>query len=131
MHPSQGDIFRADLRLVEGKNKAGVTAQRPKAQDKHWELWDAFCMENGIDPFLRAWSNLIPVLQVFGKQYRYGRIASSNKCVRSCTVEDALQAVGQTFSRLGAPGARKDFSCEIDFHIRRKLHAYKKEDAPP
>jgi hypothetical protein len=67
MHPAQGNRFRANLRLVEEKNKAGVTAQRSKAQDKHWERWDAFCIENGIDPFLHAWSDPIPVLQVFGQ----------------------------------------------------------------
>jgi hypothetical protein len=119
--------YRADLRLVEEKNKAAVTAQRSKAQDKHWERWDAFCVENGIYPLLRAWSDPIPVLQV----YCDGRIAPRKKCVRSRTVEDALRVVGQTFARLGGPDFRKDFSGEIVFCIRRQLRAYKKEDAPP
>jgi hypothetical protein len=118
MNDMQGNRFRADLRLVDEKNKDGVTAQRSKAQDKHWERWDAFCNENGIDPFLRRWSDPIPVLQVFGQRYRDGRIAPSGKCVRSRTVKDALRAVGQAFARLGAPDARKDFSGEIDFRIR-------------
>jgi hypothetical protein len=89
---------------------SGVTAQRSKAQHNHWERWDAFCIENGIDPFLRRWLDPIPVLQVYGQRYRDGRIAPSGKCVRSRTVEDALRAVGQTFARLGAPDVRKDFS---------------------
>jgi hypothetical protein len=131
MHPSKAAKFRADLRLVQEKNRAGVTAQRSKAQDKHWERWDAFCIDLGIDPFLRTWSDPIPILQVFGQQYRDGRIAPSGKCVRSRTVEDALRAVGQTFARLGAADVRKDFSGDIDFRIQRQLRAYKKEDSPP
>jgi hypothetical protein len=34
------------------------------------------------------------------------------------------------FAQVGAPDGRKDFSGEIDFQIRRQLHAYKKEDSP-
>jgi hypothetical protein len=131
MRPSQGNRFRADLRLVEEKNKYGVTAQRSKAQDKHWERWDVFCIENRINPFLRAWYDPIPVLQVFGQRYRDGRISPSSKCVQSHTVEDTLREVGQMFARLGGADARKDFSGEIDFRIRRQLRAYKKEDSPP
>jgi hypothetical protein len=131
MQPSQAAKFRADLRLVQEKNKAGVTDQRSRAQDKHWERWDAFCSENNIDPFIRTWNYPIPVLQVFGQRYRDGCIAPSRKCVRSQTVEDALRAFGQTFARLGASDVRKDFSVEIDFRIRRQLRAYKKEDSPP
>jgi hypothetical protein len=72
---TQSTVFRADLHTVDDKIKAGVTLQRSKAQDKHWEGWDEFCLENGIDPFLRAWDDLVPVLQVFGQRYRDGRIA--------------------------------------------------------
>jgi hypothetical protein len=131
MHPSQGNRLRADLRLVEENNKAGVAAQQSKAQDKHWERWDVFCIKNRIDLFLRAWSDPIPVLQVFGQRYRDGRIVPIKKYVRSRTVEDALWEIGQTFARMGAPEVRKDFSGEIDFRIRRQLRAYKKEESPP
>jgi hypothetical protein len=128
---TQSNVFRADLRTVDNKIKAGVTLRRSKAQDKYWERWDEFCLENGIDPFLRAWDDPVPILQVFGQRYRDGRIAPRNNAVRAQTVEDALRAIGQAFAWVGSPDVRKNIYGDIDFRIQRQIRAYKREDSPP
>jgi hypothetical protein len=128
---THADVLRADLRTVDEKIKAGVTLQRSKAQDKHWERWDEFCLESGIDPFLRTWDDPVPILQVFGQRYRDGRIAPRHNAVRARTVEDALRAIGQAFARVGSPDVRKNVYGDIDFRIQRQIRAYKREDSPP
>jgi hypothetical protein len=131
LHAAKADALLSDLGLVQEAIKLGVTAQRAKAQDKHWERWDAFCLEHHIDPFLKTYRDPIPILQIFAQRYRDGRIAPSKMQVKSRTVEDALRAVGQKFARMGAPDIRKDTSGSIDFRIQRQLRHYAKLDPPP
>jgi hypothetical protein len=61
---TQANVIRDDLSTVDEKIKSGVTLQRSKSQDKHWERRDEFCLDTGIDPFLRAWEDPFPILQV-------------------------------------------------------------------
>jgi hypothetical protein len=105
---TQADVLRTVLRTVDDKIKAGVTLQRSKAQDKHWERWDEFFLESGIDPFIRAWDDPVPILQVFGQRYRDGRITPRHNAVRARKVEDALRAIGQAFAWVGSPDVRKN-----------------------
>jgi hypothetical protein len=124
------NTFRADLRIVDEKIRLGVTSKRAKAADAHWGRWETFCLANNIDPFMRNIEDPVPILQVFAQRYRDGRIAPRKNAVRSDTVSDAIRAVGQTFSRLGAKDIRKDAYGEIDFRIYRQFRAYTKEDSP-
>jgi hypothetical protein len=94
-------------------------------------LWEKFTLESNLDPFLRNCSDPVPIVQVFAQRYRDGRIAPKGNPVRSGTVEDAVRAVGQAFTHLGAPDIRKDVFGEIDFRISRLFTCYKKEDSPP
>jgi hypothetical protein len=50
----KANVLHADLRLVDEKIRAGVTLRLAKAQDKHWQRWDQFCLDNDIDPFLSS-----------------------------------------------------------------------------
>jgi hypothetical protein len=70
--------MRIDLGIVDERIKYGVTAQRAKAMDNHWTRWDAFCVAHNIDPYLRTWTDPVPILQVFGERYRDGRLGPSN-----------------------------------------------------
>jgi hypothetical protein len=94
-------------------------------------LWEKFTLESNLDPFLRTCFDPVPIIQVFAQRYRDGRIAPKGNPVRSGTVEDAVRAVGQAFTHLGALDIRKDVSGEIDFRISRLFTYYKKEDSPP
>jgi hypothetical protein len=82
--------FRADLSAVQEAIRAGVTHQRTRAHDLHWERWEQFCLLNGLDPQLEGINDPVPFLQVFGTRYQDGRIAPSGQPVRARTVEDAL-----------------------------------------
>ena len=59
------NVFNADLMLVQEAVRAGVTAKRAAAHDKHWERWFDYCLEHNIDPFLKGFDDPIPVMQVF------------------------------------------------------------------
>lgn len=125
------DEFRADYELVQKAVRTGVTAKRATAHDYHWIRWNDFCSQHNIDPSLQQFTDPVPILQIFGQRYRDGRIAPSGRQVASRTVEDAIRAVAQTHSSLGAKDPRKDDSGRIDFRITRQLRSYAKQDPPP
>jgi hypothetical protein len=93
--------MRIYLGIVGERIKSAVTAQRAKSMDNQWTHWDAFCVAHNIDPYLRTWTDPIPILQVFGERYRDGRLPPLKKSVKARTVEEALRAVGQAHARLG------------------------------
>jgi hypothetical protein len=123
--------MRIDLGIVDERIKSGVTAQRAKAMDNHWSRWDAFCVAHNIYPYLRTWTDPVPILQVSGEQYRDGRLAPLKQSVKARTVEDSLRVVGQAHARLGGPDPRKDNFGAIDFIIQRQIKSYHKVDDPP
>jgi hypothetical protein len=123
--------MRIDLGIIDERIKSGVNAQRAKAMENHWTRWDAFCVAHNIDPYLRTWTDPVPMLQVFGKRYRDGRLAPLKQSVKARTVEDALRAVGQAHARLGGADPRKDNFGAIDFRIQRQIKSYHKADDPP
>jgi hypothetical protein len=129
--PAQANALRVDLGVVDERIKSSVTAQRSKAMDNHWTHWDAFCVAHNIEPYLRTWTDPVPILQVFGERYRDGRLAPLKNPVKARTVEDALRAVGQAHARLGGPDPRKDNFGGIDFRIQRQIKSYHKVDDPP
>ena len=128
--PPRADALRADLGLVQASIRAGVCPKRASAHDRHWALWQEFCDTHSFDPFLRNFTDAVPILQVFGQQYRDGRIAPSQDSVRARTVEDALRAVGQTMASLGSKDLRRDSSGRIDFRIQRQISSFHKTDSP-
>jgi hypothetical protein len=128
---AQAHALRFDLGTVDTRIQAGVTSQRAKARENHWSHWDVFCVEHNADPYLQAWEDPIPMLQVFAERYRDGRLDPRKKAVRAHTVEDSIRAVAQVYSLLGAPNPHKDTHAGIDFRVQRQIGAYKKLDSPP
>jgi hypothetical protein len=92
---AQANALRIDLGIVDERIKQGVTVQRDKSMGNHWSHWDAFCMAHTVDPYLKTWTHLVPILQVFGERYQYGRLAPRKK-----TLELAL------WTTVSAPLAR-------------------------
>jgi hypothetical protein len=99
----------------------GVTDKRAKAVEAYWALWETFCLEHNIDPFIRICDDPMPIIQVFVQLYRDGRGAPKRNAVRSGTVEDTVCAVGQAFTQLGATYTRKDAFGELDFRLTRQF----------
>ena len=124
-------VFYRDLHTAGEEARLGVTLQRAKAADAHWELWDTFCRKLTLDPLLSKIEDPVTILQVFALRYRRGTIAPNGKPVRSRTVEDALRSVGQTFAGLGAQDPRLNASGKPDFRLQRQLRLYAKADPPP
>jgi hypothetical protein len=99
--------------------------------DNHWNRWEALCVAHNIDPYLRTWADTVPILQVFGKRYRDGRMAPLKNPVKARTVENALRPVGQAHARLGGADPRKYTFGGIDFIIQQQIKSYHKVDDPP
>ena len=71
-----------------------------------WDQWLTFCAELGIDPFLQAFEDKIPVLQVFIHRVCSGKLVANGGKIRSQSVEDYLRAVAQTFLAMGTKDPR-------------------------
>jgi hypothetical protein len=108
----------------------GVTSKHAKATEAYWALWETFCLEHNIDPFVQNYDDSIPVIQVFAQRYRDGRAAPSRNAVCYGTVEDTFRAVDQAFIQLGETDVRKDTFGELDFRLTQQFRCYKKEDSP-
>ena len=115
------DKFRADLGLVSGLVQSIVIKSYTRKKDGHWELWFNFSSKIGIDPHLKGIVDLIPYLQVFGAQYRYGCIAPHGCGVKSVMVCDTIQLVGQRFASTGTVGPHLNTFSKINFCIRPQL----------
>jgi hypothetical protein len=125
------DAFCSDLQLVHEAVRSGVTVQRASAHVHHWERWVSYCSPLGLDPYLSDYTDPVPILQVFAQRYRDGRLAPSNRTVKSRTVEDVLRAVAQKYTSMGAPDPRLNAFGKVDFRLTRQLRAYKLGDDPP
>ncbi|KAK1732369.1 hypothetical protein QTG54_016948 [Skeletonema marinoi] len=64
MDAEQRDSFLRDLRTAKEAITAGVSVGRSKAAGSVWEIWQNYCSELGIDPFLEAIQDKVPILQV-------------------------------------------------------------------
>ena len=93
----QRDGFLRDLRAAKKAISAGVSVGRAKASCSVWEIWQNYCAELGLDPFLEAIQDKVPLLQVFAQRVRTGALASSGNPVLARSVEDYLRHVAQTF----------------------------------
>lgn len=106
-------------------------AQRSQADAKIGrDVWEPFCRELGLDQFLTNIKDPVPILQVFFRRVRDGRLAILKQPVRGRSAEAYLRAVGQTFARLGRPDPRLNAHGDQDFRLQRQLQYYKKQDPP-
>jgi hypothetical protein len=130
-HPAKRATVLDELRLIKEVTAAGIAAKRQYSANTSWNVWVHFCQDLHCDPYLSSLDDPIPLLQLFAHRYRTGALAPSGSPVKSRTVEDALRAVGQTFSTLGCANPRLQASGKLDFRLSRQLSAYTKIDPPP
>ena len=62
--------------------------------------------EVGIDPFLQAFKDEIPVLQVFVHQVRSRELAANSNQIQAQSVEDYPQLVAHMFLHVGTKDPR-------------------------
>ena len=120
-----------DLGLAQKDVSTGVSTGRAGSTNTHWQQWSSFTAEMGLCPLLKAVSDKVQMLQVFGRRVRTGKLAAGKAAVKSRTVEEYLRSVGQTFLKLGEIDPRLNKSGTIDFRLQRMLASYTKEDPPP
>lgn len=124
--------FLRDLRAAKEEAAAGVSVGRAKAATSVWEIWQNFCADMGIDPFLEAIQDQVPFLQVFAQRVRSGELAANGHPILARSVEDYLRHVAQTFQGVGARDPRKQpGERTVDFRLQRQQAAWKKKDPPP
>jgi hypothetical protein len=124
------DVFRHSIEVVQRDIRAGVISSRANAADRHWERV-TFCQAHHLYPYVFEYEGPFPILQVFATRYGSGEITPSGLPVRAPTVEDAICAVGEKFSSMGAHDVRKTPTGDIDFCIQPHLKCCGKEDNPP
>ena len=131
MDSSTAAHFRDSLRLATETVRKGVCSSRARSTCGHWNIWEEFCHELGLDPLLEAFVDKVPILQVFLLRVRTGELAAKGDPVRARTSEDYLRSVAQTHLSLGQIDPRHNSAGDIDFRIQRMLAAWKKADPPP
>ena len=120
-----------DLCLAQKDVSTGVSTGRAGSTCTHWQQWSSFTTELGLCPLLKAVTDKVQILQVFGRRVRTGKLAAGHAAVKSRTVEDYIRSVGQTFLAMGEIDPRLNASSNIDFRLQRMLASYSKEDPPP
>ncbi|KAI2491522.1 hypothetical protein MHU86_23050 [Fragilaria crotonensis] len=107
------------------------SAQRSATAATSWALWQTFCTSVGIDALRLAARDPIPLLQLFAHRYRSGTVAPGRRPVRARTVEDAIRAVGQAYTGMGAPDPRLNSHGHLDFRLASMYRAWQRDDDPP
>ena len=130
LDPAVGARFRSDLRTAAETVSQGVSSGRAAASIGQWQKWIDYCDELGLDPFLEAFEDKVPILQVFLHRVRIGELAAKGNQVKSRSAEDYLRAVAQAFLGMGANDPRLNAALKTDFRISRMLAAWKKQDPP-
>lgn len=125
-----GARFRDTLGAAQKTVSKGVSSGRAQTTVRAWEKWLDFTNELGIDPFLEAFQDKVPILQVFIERVRSGELAANKNQIKSRSVEDYLRGVAQTFLAMGADDPRLNSAGKNDFRISRMYAAWKKIDPP-
>ena len=73
------NIFRTAILDVS----VGLSSSRVAAANAHWIMWKVFYQQVALNPPLHLYTNPIPFLQIFSREYRFCYIASKHKPLQS------------------------------------------------
>lgn len=130
MDPTIRARFRNHFSIAQKTVAKGISSGRARSAIKHYDQWLHFTTELGLDPFLEAFQDKVPFLQVFGQRIRDGELAIDGNPIRSRSVEDYIRSVAQTFLAMGSDDPRLNSAGKTDFRLARMLAAWKKQDPP-
>ena len=131
VYPIYNKCLRASFRDVMLDVSTGLSSSRATTSNGHWTTWKVFCQQVALDPLTHAYSDPIPILQTFAREYRVGNIASNHEPVISCTVEDAVVSIGQAISAMGVPYSCLTQQGKIYVRLRFQYCAYSRAGPPP
>ena len=130
--PKLRNVLQTHQLAVQADIVNGVTPKTAKSKDTHWAIWNSFCSDTGIDPFLREYDDPVPFLTLFGHEYHEGILSASGNPVTANTVSNVLCSIGQVLLRMGAKDPRiSHFNGKIDYRIAQQLRCWTKAEAPP
>ena len=101
------------------------------AANVHWTKWAYFCARVALEPLLVSYKYPIHTLNAFARDYRTGNITPNSRAVRSITVEDAVQSIGQAIAVLGAKDPQMKSTGKIDGRLQLQFRCYYRQDLPP
>ena len=84
-----------------------------------------------LDPLLIGYKDLVPILNIFARDYRTGDITPTSSPVQSRTAEDAVRSISQALVALGLANPRYRKDRKIYIRLRFQLRCYTKQDPPP
>jgi hypothetical protein len=131
LDPVKEHRFRGDFSTAQQTVLQGISPGRASSTVTAWDKWIEFTSDLGVDPFLQAFPDKIPFLQVFAQRVHSGELAASGNPIRARSVEDYIRMVGQTFLHVGSDDPRLNSAHLIDFRLQRTIAAWKKSDPPP
>jgi hypothetical protein len=82
-------------------------------------------------PYILSDRTVVAKMKKLSYGYCCGEISPSETFVRSCTVEDAIRAVGQTLALMGKKDPHLTPTGDTDFRLARLLSSWQKDDTPP
>ena len=81
----------------------GLSASQSAIVYVNWTKWAEFYQDKALDALFVSYRDPVPILNTFARQYRTGSLSPSGHQVRSHTVEDTVQSIGQDLSNMGGP----------------------------
>ena len=69
--------------LLRKQSSKEFFSGRASATVGKWDIWLEFCRDMGLDPFLEAFQDKIPILQVFSHQVCLGELAVKGNDIKS------------------------------------------------
>jgi hypothetical protein len=123
--------FSSDICIAQATVLQGVSPGRAAGTATAWDKWIEFTRDLGLDPFLQAFKDKVPFLQVFAQRVHTGELAAGGNPIKSRSVEDYVRGVAQTFLHVGANDPRLNSANTIDFRLQRTLKAWKQSDPAP
>jgi hypothetical protein len=131
LDPVTSDRFCGDFSTAQTTVLEGVSPGRASSGATAWSKWVEFTGDLGIDPFLEAFQDKVPFLQIFAGRVHSGELAARGNPVKSRSAEDYVRHVAQTFLNMGAKDPRLNSAFQINFRIQRTLRAWKQKDPAP
>ncbi len=128
LDPIVGARFRHHFSIAQKTVSEGVSSGRACSSLKHYDKWLSFTHDLGLDPFLEAFQDKVPFLQVFGHLICSEELAIDGNPIRSQSVDDYIRSIAQAFLAMGSDNLHLNSAGKTDFRLARMLAAWKKED---
>jgi hypothetical protein len=130
MQPDVHDDFSHILRVIQDEIRSRIVPSHTRSADRNWGRWVTFCQAHYLDPFVCDLSDLILILQVIETHYISGEIAPRSRPKRADMVDDAICAIGQGFTSMGAHDIHNMVSGDILFCLQHIFMVGKSRTTP-